>query len=500
MDFPGSMLIASLNTKHPQYEAEKAPVSLLKAYLEGGLDFPVNTQLRFKPIELSGDPLAGPMRTAREGAAVYTNYFGDTIAHLVSMVCKSALEICDKKERPYWDSLDGCTDGHYNTATSQARAALTDDFTYDNAFYLIRFPAAKSQGGNFQNQLDAGDLDAQIIALDSPSVIDWTYDPIGGLLSARWYEMELTGADYGTELHRWIIYTRDSIATYEATIEVGKKFQKGAKAALKSNPTHGLKVCPVFKVDRKLKCATGRKLLPTAKQLFNEESDASFYQFTTITGGIFVKTDDPSRWTKGVALTPFGAVILGPNDDVKRDAADSATLTALASASAARRAQLGGLIHAMAVQTSAQSQSGQNTSRASGKAIEAHSDPLVAWLCGFSEAHTACWRMMVSAIAAMRDEDDEDIQVSGLIPEDEADNPMALEKMQAEQIFSALPNVSKEAKDAHGIELGLAVNANADDETLEEIKNATIEEPEPAVIQLPPVGKPGQKPQGIDAA
>jgi hypothetical protein len=194
-----------------------------------------------------------------------------------------------------------------------------------------------------------------------------------------------------------------------------KDWDKDAVATLESEIKNDLKACPIFKVHRPLKCWMGDKALPIVRQLFNEESDASFYQFTTITGGLFVFTDDPNKWSKGISLTPFGAVIAGKEDKIDRDKADPATLQALQAACKERRSQLGGLIHAMARQLAIQTSSGQNTSRATGEAVSQHGETLDAFLASFAEPHLACWRQMADAIAKVRNDDiSESVEIGGL--------------------------------------------------------------------------------------
>lgn len=415
MEFPASMLVTDLLTNHPEYDAKK--LATLKAYYDGGDSFPKAAELRRKPIEESSDPAATPMRKARVNASFYTNYFGDHIADLMSSICRTAIEITDPQERPYWSTLANNADGRKGSATGNARGALLDDLLYNRAFYLVKFPEA-APASNLAAGLEAGNLDAQICFLDVPMVTDWMPTRYGGLKWARVYEMELTrsrpAGPYDTELHRWTYYGQAAIATYTARKECGKDWTKDSTAGLESFESHELGVCPVFKVDRKLKCKVGESLLPTARQLFNEESDGSFYQFVTITGGLFIFTENRSKWAEGLSLTPFGAVLCDATDKIDRDKADAATLTALKDASADRRAQLGGLIHAMARQAAAQSASGQNTSRNTGKAIEKHSQPMDAFLLGFAEPHLATLCQMLDAIANVREEDISDLEVCGL--------------------------------------------------------------------------------------
>lgn len=499
MEFGESKPVMSLLANHPDYDKKDSEgrriVDCLKYYYEGGPEFPVKDELRWKPIELSADPVAGPMRKARVGAGFYTNYFVDAIVDLVSIICKTALLIeCGDEAADYWEELSENADGQFATPTALARSSLADDFVYDRAYYYVRFPQQKTGAdANLQTQLDAGDLDAQITTMDAHTVTDWELDEYGGLIWARCSEMSMVRSapnePYDMERYRWTFYAPDALYVYEAMKKPTEKFSESSPPAqLVEKEVHSLGVCPVFNVIRKLKCAVGKKLLPTTRQLFNEESDGSYYQMTTITGGLFIFSDNAEKW-KSIQLSPFGAPIGGKDDKVERDKADAPTLQALSSAAAERRGQIGGLIHAMARQTAAQSASGQNTSRATGAHLSATQDPLHAFLRAFAEAQLAVWRRMITAIGNVREEDVSEVEPCGLVPEEPEDSPITLETMQAEQIFGALPHVPDAAKQAHGRDLGLEVNPDADAKLKKQIQTQKIEKPAPVAAVGAGAGK-----------
>jgi hypothetical protein len=466
----------------------------LYAYCEGGDDFPVKTELRWKQIERSGHACAGPMRQVREQCAEYTDYLGDTIADLVSTICMNPLCIEDDQSRPYWSKLADNINGRFGSATSEARAALTNDFLYpQGAFYLVKFPYVETEGSGLAAQIAAGAADGQIIALDTRLVTNWKTKSDGSLESATTSEMELVGADYEIERYTWTIYGIDSIAVYNAEKPVSQQKWEGqnldgsfngpgpnASLNVDESGLHDFKRCPVFKVNRPLKTQVGKKLLPTAHKLFNAEADKSFYEFTTITGGLFIYTDTPEKFEKGVVLTPFGAVVMGTTDKIDRDKCDPATLAALGNECAELRSQLGGLIHNMARQSAQQSASGQNTSRNTGAALKAQKDPMNAWLCGFSEGHLACFREMIQGIADYRDDDVSTLEVCGLMPiDDKDDEPPVMAEATA---FFALPYVPEIAKEEYGRAVGydMCEAAGVESETLEKVKSAPAEKkPEP---------------------
>ncbi len=502
MEFTASKPVDELMKPHPEFNPVQ--VARLAAYYDGGDDFPIKTELRRKAVELSAEKCAGPMRAAREGAAYYTNYFGDTIGDLVSSICVEPIEIADPEDRPFWSKLAENVNGHFGNATAEARAALTDDFLYNRAWYLVKFPEGKSGATKLQGQIAAGELDARIEALDAKTITSWKLDKTGGVEWARTYEIELIGDNYETEKHCWTYYTADAVWVYEATKPapdaggLATKWPEGERAKLNPDEStpHELGVCPVFKVNRKLKAAVGAKLLPTARQLFNEESDASFFKFTTVTGGLFIHTNDGMKWKEGVTLSPFGAVILAIDDKIDRDKPDATTFQALDSACAERRAQLGGLIHNMARQSAQQSASGQNTSRNTGAALEHHADPMNAWLCGFAEAHIACWREMIGAVAAIREDNIDGLEISGLVCADDEDEAPILDAPSA-QVFISLP-MPVEGK--QGI-IRRIVKQNADltEEQMQECETKLAKmtdkdfEPEPEV--LAPIGQAQPKPE-----
>ena len=486
MDMIPSKSVASLLTNHPDYDAKL--IARLAAYNEGGDAFPIASELRFRPLELSGDPQAAPMRAARVGAAFYTNYFGDTIADLVATVCANALEIYDSEDRDYWCGLGANADGRKGSATAEVRAALTDDFVYGRAFYLVKFQKPKAPGSDLAKGTEAGDYDGQITRLDAQTVTSWALDTDGSLLWARVYQMELSGEEYETELHSWTFYNAQDVRVYEAMKEVGKDFEKGAVATLNAEESapHAFGVCPVFKVNRKMRGSVGSKLLPTARQLFNEESDESYNQFMSKTNCPIIYTDMPAAWQAGIVFSPQGMIIAGTNDKIEFTKIDSAAAASFAAASAARRGQLGGLIHNMARQSAAQSASGQNTSRNTGAALAQHQNPMNAWLRGWAEGHLACWMQMADAIAAFRQDDIADLEICGLMPADEDSAP----DMDAATAFLALPYVPDLAKKEFAKAIGYAAceAVGVDAETLEKIADAPAAE---AVIPPAPIAAPG---------
>ena len=312
--------------------------------------------------------------------------------------------------------------------------------------------------------------------------------------------MELIGEEFESELHSWTFYNADSVRVYEATKEVGKDWPKDAKATLNAEESalHALGVCPVFKVNRKMRGSVGAKLLPTARQLFNEESDESYNQFMSKTNCPIIYTDKPAAWQAGIVFSPQGMIIAGERDKIEFTKIDAAAAASFAAASAARRGQLGGLIHNMARQSAAQSASGQNTSRNSAQAIEKHQNPMNAWLRGYAEPHVACWMQMAAAIAALRQDDIADLEICGLMPADEDDAP----DMDYATAFLALPKVPDLAKEEYAKAIGYAAceAAGADAETLEKIAAAPaaadLIPPAPVVVARPgaadPVPTPGK--------
>ena len=482
MEMIPSKSVASLLVNHPEYDAKL--IARLAAYNEGGDAFPIASELRFRPLELSGDPQAAPMRSARVGAAFYTNYFGDTIADLVATVCGNPIEIEDTQDREYWSALSVNADGRKGSANGEVRGALTDDFLFGRAFYLVKFQKPKASGSDLAKGTEVGDYDGQVVWLDTQTVTSWALDTDGSLLWARIYQMELIGEEFESELHSWTFYNADSVRVYEATKEVGKDWPKDAKATLNAEESalHALGVCPVFKVNRKMRGSVGAKLLPTARQLFNEESDESYNQFMSKTNCPIIYTDKPAAWQAGIVFSPQGMIIAGERDKIEFTKIDAAAAASFAAASAARRGQLGGLIHNMARQSAAQSASGQNTSRNSAQAIEKHQNPMNAWLRGYAEPHVACWMQMATAIAALRQDDISDVEICGLMPADEDDAP----DMEAAAAFLALPYVPDAHKKEYARAIGYAAceSVGVDAETLEKIADAPAAD---AVIPPAPI-------------
>src|SRR6185369_7933586 len=104
MTFPAQQKVLNLLKGHPEYDepcnipgpgmSGLKQVDRLAYYYEGGDAFPIKTELRWKPIELSSHTQLGQaMRTGRCSAAFYNNYFEDTINDLVSQLCKDPLTI-----------------------------------------------------------------------------------------------------------------------------------------------------------------------------------------------------------------------------------------------------------------------------------------------------------------------------------------------------------------------------------------------------------------------
>jgi hypothetical protein len=497
MNFPATLAVKGLQVTHPAYCCKR--VQELVDFYDGGPDFPIEKYLRKKCIEMGGTAIAKQMRDARVGAGFYTDYLGDCIDDLVSKMAWNGMFIKYSQTGmsappPYWAGLAGNTDGARTSATEQARAALVDDFVLDRAWYCVRFPRPDVEEENEEKpltdvrgsgdvrgsvktlakQLEDGELDAYIEAVPSRKVKRWKHGADGELDWVRVDDVDVVddGIDGLGEIeeYSWTFFTPTEIATYTARKKKSDAtFPDDAKAELKGEPeTHKLGVCPIFDVRRRLKCRVGNRLLPTTKQLFNEESDGSFYTMTTITGGIFIFTDEQMEKT-GVNLTPFGGVRLRPGDKIERDKCDAAALLAIAAACAARRSQMSAMIYGMAKQSASQSASGQNTSRESGAKKESDEEPLTAFLNAFAEPHIACWQRMVDAIAGLR-EDAGEIVVSGLMDceEEEEDEP---DMDQAEK-FLALPRVSEVAKDTYAVRVGVEMNAGEPAEKLEEIKKA----------------------------
>jgi len=513
MTFPDQQKVLNLLKGHPEYDepcnipgpgmSGLKQVDRLAYYYEGGDAFPIKTELRWKPIELSSHTQLGQaMRTGRCSAAFYNNYFEDTINDLVSQLCKDPLTIeyvsDSEPTDDYWEDFQDCVDGAYGTATSVTRKALTQDMIFNRAFYLVRFPDVDG-GQTLQTQVDEGEARAQIIALDSQKITDWRLDDNGqGLVMARMYEIELiqnpvTGL-YDTEQHKWTYYTADAIDVYIARKKPADNWGPKDFAVLQEPKMHEFGRCPVFMVVRKVKAAVGKKLLPTARQLFNEESDASFYRMTTITGSLFVFSATPGRFKRGIPLTPFGAPIFGEKDKVDRDKVDPAAIQALDAASANRRGQMRGLIHELARQGSSQSASGQNTSRMPAARAAVDNDPLGCWLLTFREGHVATWRQMIAAICDVRGEDDDLIQIGGLMGAmDEEDDGVTTDQMTAEKVFQELPYVPDEAKQERGKAIGIRANPGVDEKTLKKISK--LKKPEKP--QTPADNKNGDEPPGI---
>lgn len=483
------MRVSDLLTPHPDYN----PVltARISAYYSGGERFPIAQELRHKPIETSSAEAAQPMRQQRIATAFYTNYFGDTILDMVSQTCSEQLQIVDESRRPYWQQLNENADGHYCGATAQARASIADDMLFNRAFYLVKFP--ENDSATYQDQMASGALDARICALPAQKVTDWKEDDGYGLEWARTYEVESVRSNpfgpVNEELHRWTYFSATEISVYEARKPVGKEWPKDAEAVLVSDTIHELGVCPVFMTRRKLKVWIGDKLLPTARQLFNAESDASFYTFVTVTGGLFIFTDNPAKYKEGIDLSPFGAVICGGGDKIDRDRADPSTLNALDGATAKLRSQLGGMIHTLARQAAAQSASGQNTSRMSGKAVSTQSDPLKQFLLAFAEPQLAVWRRMIAAIGRIREEDVSSVTVQGLLTaetDEDADDPVTTEQMAAEGAFQALPNVPDIAKRQRGKTIALLANEDAPADVIKAINSENVFAT-PAAVDVPKV-------------
>ncbi len=498
-------LISALNVRHPEFDHRCADFTLtqmqrLRAYFRGGDDFPKSHELQWKALELSSQECAQPMRRARLSCSFYKNYFAETIKDLVSSLCVNPLKIEDEKDRPYWTDLYDNADGSRGCATAEIRAAVTDDFIYDRAFYLVLFPESKATRKGLGAQFDAGDLDARIIHLDTTKIINWRTLKDGTLEFATCYEMELVGNDYLTEKHTWIIYSKADVTVYEATKPVTvpvQPWKEDDRATLNEDEsgTHQSEQCPVFKVNRKTREAVGENLLQPCRQLFNEVSDARYYRFTKITGGANIFTEDRDQFKNGLTFSPQGANIFGSTDKYEDVRVDSGMFAALDAACAAGRGEIGGLIFGMARQSATQSASGQNTSRNTGVALTAHSDPMNAWLRSFAETHLACWRLMLDAVAAIREEDisspGSKVAVTGLISEDEGGEGFTLDDAQTAEAFMALPRVSELAKDEYAKAIGYeaCVSAGVDDETLEKVANAEaaklVEPPKPEIVPGP---------------
>lgn len=470
------MTIKDLKATNPEYNADE--MERIAAYNAGGTLFPANKELRNKTIELSGNSIGGDVRKVRVQCADYTNYYGDTILDLACNVCACPLEI--ESEDPYYDGLNTNSDGKNSGANEQTRAAVMDDLLYNRSFYLLKYPnvAAKMRSDQAANK----GLDARISSIACALVTDWEEDPETGKLkwaktAEKFPTRSSTFGPSDVVVNRWTFFTPDDVQIYTAP-ETAKDEEDVTPEII----PHTVGVCPIFKTNRKLKCWVGDKLLPTAYMLFNAEADATYYKFSTITGALYIFAENKSAYQTGVILSPLNAIVCDQGDRIDRDRADPATMNALDQSCAALRAQLGGMIHTMARQTASQSSSGQNTSRASGSAMEMASDPLKVFLQAFAEPQCAVWRSMLEVVAKAREDEPGVYDVCGLIEYDEtADDPITTDRVNAEAGFERLVYVPDEAKKARGITVGLEANPDADPETVEKIKKGVTK----PVVQTP---------------
>ena len=153
---------------------------------------------------------------------------------------------------------------------------------------------------------------------------------------ARHYEMELTARRRRSFCHS-ILSCTDGHITEKRKSPVVYEARKREKAALgKMMKTRSAFRLTIIRAESLPDiCNPSAKALRLERScfrprgnFFNDESDLSFYAFTTITGGIFVFADNAAQ-IKTLSLSPFGAPILPFSSKIERDKCDSAALQQL---------------------------------------------------------------------------------------------------------------------------------------------------------------------------
>jgi len=193
-------------------------------------------------------------------AAHYRSYLGPIVDFFVSFLFTSQLVVraqVDEKTvdvDEYYSRLKEDCDGQGTDLVDLLKTRLTRALVDGASYVLVDFP---SDGGlrpaSVADWRDRGLDGAKLRSIDRSAMLDWEADENGELLWAIVYECtspRRTPLDTRDgKLHRWRVYDRQNLETYELYQEKGAFLDEEQSVQLVDSRPHGLQTVPIVRLS-----------------------------------------------------------------------------------------------------------------------------------------------------------------------------------------------------------------------------------------------------------
>ena len=277
------MIIQTINREHPEYIARKAVWKQYKDLYAGG------EQLRERASEylVRRHKEPGEVYMERLSRMFYENYIGSIIdwyaATLMHREPAFLVEGSDGAARDFFSSLADNCDLKGTSLSEFFRQRFSEALVCGSSYVVLDFPRVRGNAMSRAEEDAAGVSRAYLMNYDADEVINWSYDPSGGMewvviRTSCLQQSKVTDAKWEKET-RWIYYDRE-------TFQIFRKAGEESGIELIDEGRHGLaslQRVPVFQ----LKVLDGMWLMNRAALLQLEHFNKSNALSWALTMGLF---------------------------------------------------------------------------------------------------------------------------------------------------------------------------------------------------------------------
>ncbi len=304
------MIMQSINREHPEYVARKAMWKQYQDLYAGGERLRANAseylvRRHKEPAEVYGERLS---------RVFYENYIGSIIDWFAATLLRRepvmVFEGPDPAAKCFYNVLSDDCDLKGTNLTDFFRGQFVQAMVYGSSYTVVDFPRAGGAVHNRAEEDASGRSRAYLVDYSPEEVINWSYDPTGGLdwvviRTSCLQQSEVTDAKWERET-RWIYYDRENFQIY-------RKAAEDKPIELIDEGRHGLarlRRVPLFE----LKVSEGLWLMNKAALLQLEHFNKSNALSWALTMGLFATPVIYSdrEWNQIVGESYY--IQLGPQD------------------------------------------------------------------------------------------------------------------------------------------------------------------------------------------
>lgn len=275
--------MTTINREHPEYIARKAMWKQYRDLYAGGEQLRANASDYL--VRRHKEP--GPVYQERLGRVFYENYVGSIIdwyaATLIRREPVVLFEGADTAAKDFYNLLSEDCDLKGTRLSEYFRQRFVQTLVYGSSYIVVDFPRMNGSALTRAEEDASGRSRAYLVDYSPDEVINWNYDPTGGLdwiviRTSCLQQSKVTDAKWERET-RWIYYDRE-------TFQVYRKVGESSAIELWDEGRHSmasLRRVPVFQ----MKVSDGLWLMNKAALLQLEHFNKSNALSWALTMGLF---------------------------------------------------------------------------------------------------------------------------------------------------------------------------------------------------------------------